>query len=157
LTLSCSTAWSQSAVSKAADSALIARAAAHRCHSPHATVDDCDDAVRWNPQDPSILIAMGDVQMRAQHPADADRAYRHALALAPNTPGIQQKITNAEARLAKSNARAKAKVNAKTDADAKAAPAALSASAPKAPPQSAATAPAAVKHFSNADPETQSH
>jgi predicted Zn-dependent protease len=140
-----------------AGSNAVARAAAHRCHSPHATVDDCDDAVRWNPQDASLLIAMGDVQMRAQRPADADRAYQHALALAPSTPGIEQKIGNAEARLAKIHARAKAKVNAQTDA--KSAPNAppASASTSKAPPLSAATAQAAVKHFSNADPETQSH
>ncbi len=110
---------------------------------------------------------MGDVQMRAQHPADAARAYRHALALAPSTPGIQEKISKADARVAKINARAKTKVTPKdaplsasipTKADAKAAPATADAkAAPDSPPLRAATAPGAPKHFSNADPETQSH
>jgi len=144
LPLSWTAAWSESsvstaAVSTAAETTATARAAAHRCHSPRATIDACDDAVRWNPRDASLLIAMGDVQMRAQRPADAARAYRHALALAPGTPGIQQKISKADARVAAINARAKSKVT------------------PKAAPLSAATAPVAVKHFSNADPETQSH
>ena len=108
---------------------------------------------------------MGDVHMRAQRPADAARAYRHALALAPSAPGIQQKISNADARLAKINARAKAKVTLK--ADAKAAPkpqptASMAKAQPSAPmanasPLSGATAPAAAKHFSNAESETQSH
>ncbi len=108
---------------------------------------------------------MGDVHMRAQRPADAARAYRHALALAPSAPGIQQKISNADARLAKINARAKAKVTLK--ADAKAAPKpqpteSMAKAQPSAPmanasPLSGATAPAAAKHFSNAESETQSH
>jgi len=185
LPLSCTDAWSEStaptasvstpSVSTAAGTTATARAAAHRCHSPQATIDACDDAVRWNPQDASLLIAMGDVQMRAQHPADAARAYRHALALAPSTPGIQQKISKADARLAKINARAHTKVTPKaaplsaatpkadskaepTNADAKTAPAKADAkAAPASPPLSAATAPVAVKHFSNADPDTQSH
>jgi len=181
LPLSCTAAWSEStvptaSVSTAAGTTATARAAAHRCHSPQATIDACDDAVRWNPQDASLLVAMGDVQMRAQHPADAARAYRHALALAPSTPGIQQKISKADARVAKINARAKTKVTPKaaplsaatptkadakaepTKADAKAAPAKADAkAAPDSQPLSAASAPVAVKHFSNADPETQSH
>jgi len=167
LPLSCTAAWSESTVptasgTKASGTTATARAAAHRCHSPQATIDACDDAVRWNPQDASLLIAMGDVQMRAQHPADAARAYRHALALAPSTPGIQEKISKADARVAKINARAKTKVTPSasipTKADAKAAPATADAkAAPDSPPLRAATAPGAPKHFSNADPETQSH
>ena len=174
LPLSCAAAWSQSAVpttASAAGSTATARAAARRCHSVHATIDACDDAVRWNPQDASLLIAMGDVHMRAQHLADAARAYRHAFALAPSTPGLQQKISNVDARLAKINARTKSKVTPKAvaklspKADAKTVPPSASTSkvqppaAPTTnpPPLSAATAPAAVKHFSNADPEPQSH
>jgi len=125
LPLSCAAAWSESSGSGA-----TAKAAAQRCHAPHATVDVCDDAIRWNPKDSSLLVAMGDAQLRAKHPAEAARAYRHAAALAPNTPGIQQKISDAEAALSKSRTKT-------------------------APP--AATAPAAAKRFSNADPETQSH
>jgi cytochrome c-type biogenesis protein CcmH/NrfG len=125
LPLSCAAAWSQSSGS------ATAKAAAQRCHAPHATVDVCDDAIRWNPKDSSLLVAMGDAQLRAKHAAEAARAYRHAAALAPNTPGIQQKIGDAEAALGK----------AKT----------------KTAPAAATTAPAASKRFSNADPETQSH
>ena len=107
----------------------MAQAAAERCHSQHAGVDACDDAIRWNPRDPGLLVAMGDAQTRAKRYADAARAYRHAAALAPSTPGIQQKISNAESLLAKSK---------------------------KSAAHSVATV-AAAKRFSNADPESQSH
>jgi cytochrome c-type biogenesis protein CcmH/NrfG len=120
--LSCPAAWGQPAVS------ANAQAAAERCHAPHAGVDACDDAIRWNPRDPSLLIAMGDAQTRAKRYGDAARAYRHAATLAPGTPGIQQKITNAEALLAKSKGTGRI-----------------------------AAAVSTVKHFSNADPESQSH
>ena len=72
---------------------------------------------------------MGDVEMRSKRAADAARAYRRAATLAPSTPGIQQKISNAEALIAKSKASA----------------------------GRAAAAAAAAKHFSNADPESESH
>ncbi len=124
LALSCTAAWGQPT-----GAAATAQAAAERCHSPHAGVDACDDAIRWNPRDPGLLVAMGDAQTRAKRYADAARAYRHAAALAPSTPGIQQKISNADALLAKA----------------------------KTPAAHSVTMASAVKHFSNADPESQSH
>jgi cytochrome c-type biogenesis protein CcmH/NrfG len=128
LVLSGAAAWSQPAV--LADASSSARDAADRCHSRHATVDACDDAVRYNPRDPSLLVAMGDAQMRAKHPTDAARAYQRAAALAPGNTGIQQKISKTEAILAKSkNSAAHAAVSASTGG----------------------------KRFSNTDPETQSH
>jgi cytochrome c-type biogenesis protein CcmH/NrfG len=124
LALSCPAAWGQQTAS-----AATAQAAAERCHAPRASVDACDDAIRWNSRDASLLVAMGDAQTRAKRYADAARAYRHAATLVPGTPGIQQKISDAEALLAKSKSSSG---------------------------RSAVTA-SAVKHFSNADPESQSH
>ncbi len=72
---------------------------------------------------------MGDAQTRAKRYADAARAYRRAATLAPSTPGIQQKITNAETLLARS----------------------------KSPAGRGAVTAAGAKHFSNADPESESH
>jgi cytochrome c-type biogenesis protein CcmH/NrfG len=131
LALSCAAAWGQgSAQAEASASTASARDAADRCHSRRATVDACDDAVRYNPRDPSLLVAMGDAQMRARRPADALRAYQRAAALAPGNSGIQQKVSKAESILAKSrNSAGRAAVTASTTS----------------------------KRFSNTDPETQSH
>jgi cytochrome c-type biogenesis protein CcmH/NrfG len=131
LALWCLAAWGQSSASAdGSGSAASARDAADRCHSRYATVDACDDAVRYNPRDPSLLIAMGDAQMRAKRPGDAARAYQRAAALAPGNTGIQQKIAKADAIIAKyKNSAGRATVTAAT----------------------------ANKRFSNADPETQSH
>jgi cytochrome c-type biogenesis protein CcmH/NrfG len=129
--LCCAAAWGQSSASAdASGSAASARDAADRCHSRYATVDACDDAVRYNPRDPSLLIAMGDAQLRAKRPGDAARAYQRAAALAPGNTGIQQKIAKAEAIIAKyKNSQGRASV----------------------------TAAAGNKRFTNSDPETQSH
>jgi cytochrome c-type biogenesis protein CcmH/NrfG len=54
-------------------------------------VDACDDAIRWNPRDPALLVAMGDAQMRAKRAADAARAYRRAAALAPDIRASNRK------------------------------------------------------------------
>jgi cytochrome c-type biogenesis protein CcmH/NrfG len=131
LALWCGVAWSQSSASAdASGSAASAHDAADRCHSRHATVDACDDAVRYNPRDPSLLIAMGDAQIRAKRPGDAVRAYQRAAALAPSNTGIQQKLAKAEAIIAKSKSSAGHG------------------------PLAASTA---NKRFSNSDPESQSH
>jgi cytochrome c-type biogenesis protein CcmH/NrfG len=99
LPLLCAVAWAQEATppdaAKPAATA-IARAAADRCLT-RGTLDACDDAIRWNPRDPALLVAMGDAQMRAKRPADAVRAYARAATLAPDTAGIQHKISAAEA------------------------------------------------------------
>jgi cytochrome c-type biogenesis protein CcmH/NrfG len=133
LSLTCAIACGQSSApvdTSNSGAAATASDAAERCHERRASVDACDDAIRWNPRDPSLLAAMGDAQMRARRPADALRAYQRAAAIAPATPGIQQKITKTEAILAKS----------------------------KSPTAHAlVTASAGSKRFSNADPETQSH
>ena len=128
LALGCAAVRGQSSAS--ADASESARDAADRCHSRYATVDACDDAVRYNPRDPSLLIAMGDAQMRAKRPGDAARAYQRAAALAPGNTGIQQKIAKAEAIIAKSKSSAG---------------------------RATVTASTGNKRFSNADPETQSH
>ena len=94
----------------------------------HGNIDACYDALRWKPSDPALLAALGDAEERAQHPADALRAYRRAAAIAPNLPGIGAKINAAEKR-----ASAKKKVR----------------------PNPVHTETA--KTFSNADTETQSH
>jgi cytochrome c-type biogenesis protein CcmH/NrfG len=132
LSLSCALAWGQSSAPETSNpgSAAIVHDAVERCNARHATVDACDDAIRWNPRDPSLLVAMGDAQMRAKRPADALRAYQRAAAIAPATPGVQQKISKTEAILAK----------AKSSSG-----------------RATVTASAGLKRFSNADPETQSH
>jgi cytochrome c-type biogenesis protein CcmH/NrfG len=73
------------------------------CHV-HANVDACYDAIRWNPADPQLLVALGDALERARHTSDAIRAYRRAAALAPNMGGVAEKISAAEAKLASEHA-----------------------------------------------------
>lgn len=63
-----------------------------------ANLDACFDAVRRNPSDPAILVALGDALKRAKRPADAVRAYKRAAALAPAMRGIGEKITAAETK-----------------------------------------------------------
>jgi cytochrome c-type biogenesis protein CcmH/NrfG len=62
-------------------------------------LETCDDAVRWDPSDPALLVAFGDALMRTQHPADALRQYQRAASLSPKLPGVAAKISAAEARL----------------------------------------------------------
>jgi len=71
---------------------------AARCLA-HEGVDACNDAIRWNPSDPALLVALGDAELQAQRPADALRHYRRAAELAPARGGLSAKITAAEARL----------------------------------------------------------
>jgi cytochrome c-type biogenesis protein CcmH/NrfG len=108
----------------------IARTAAQQCRA-HASVSACDDALRWNPSDPSLLVAMGDALVRARRPADAVRAYQRAAALAPNTPGIEGKVQAAQVMSAK----------------------------PKTKRAAGDTSEPALsgKRFSNSDPDTQTH
>ena len=61
--------------------------------------DACDDAVRWNPSDPALLIALADLELRAGHPADALRHYHRAAEIAPSTSGLNAKIAAADAQL----------------------------------------------------------
>jgi cytochrome c-type biogenesis protein CcmH/NrfG len=97
----------------------------------HANVDACYDAIRWNPNDPVLQIALGDALLLTKRPSDALRAYRRAAAVAPATPGIAAKISAAEAKLSSQQ-----KLNRA--------------------PHSAPAADAS-KRFSNTEPEAQSH
>ena len=109
---------------KAAAAALKRDSA--RCRA-QASVDACYDAIRWNPGDPALLVALADALVRAQRPADAIRNYRRAAALAPNMPGVAAKISAVEAKMSSRRARP------------------------------GAAGGAAGKRYSNAAPETQSH
>lgn len=142
------TAWSLEAPSPAASKAVAARVARDSvlC-TKHAVLDACNDAIRRNPSDPSLLVALADALVRANRPADAIRHYRRAAAIAPNTPGIQAKIAAAEKRLASerspSGGRRPVQSAPRTPAD------------PALARASASTSPG--KRYSNAAPETQSH
>jgi predicted Zn-dependent protease len=94
----------------------------------HADLDACYDALRWTPDDPALLVGLGDALLAAQRPADAIRYYRRAATLAPNMSGVAAKINVAEARLKHPGNR------------------------PNHAPETAS-----VKRFSNAAPEAQSH
>ena len=109
---------------KAAAAALKRDSA--RCRA-QGSVDACYDAIRWNPGDPALLVALADALVRAQRPADAIRNYRRAAAHAPNMPGVAAKISAVEAKMSSRRAR----------------------------PGTAGGA--AGKRYSNAAPETQSH
>jgi cytochrome c-type biogenesis protein CcmH/NrfG len=134
LLILCLPAWSWAEVSPAA-----AKAAAETLRrdsagcSVHADIDACYDALRWNPGDPALLIALGDALMLARRPADAIRNYRRAAEIAPDTRGLAAKISAAEAKLASRRA-----------------PRNLSADG-SSPDGSAG------KQYSNAAPESQSH
>ena len=98
----------------------------------HANVDACYDALRWNPSDPALLVALGDALERTRHSSDAIRAYRRAAALAPNMPGIAERISAVEAKESAKRAPGKGSAHGATHADSN-------------------------KRYSNAAPEGQSH
>jgi tetratricopeptide (TPR) repeat protein len=102
-----------------------------RCRA-RLSLDACNDAIRRNPSDPVLLAARGDALVRAGRPADALRAYQRAAALAPNTR-VDAKIRATEAKLSAMRATRKS--------------AAKDAGAQK----------NAIKRYSNAAAETQSH
>jgi cytochrome c-type biogenesis protein CcmH/NrfG len=80
-----------------AASAALKRDSA-RCHA-FADVDACYDAIRWNPGNPELLVALADALTHANRPLDALRNYHRAAELAPNLPGVAAKISVAEAKL----------------------------------------------------------
>jgi hypothetical protein len=101
-----------------------------RCRA--GSVDACYDAIRWNPRDPGLLVALGDGLARAGRPVDAIRNYRRAASISPNFPGLSAKINVLDARL-----------NAK-----------------HAPPRTATPVVANAKpaaKYTNAAPESESH
>jgi cytochrome c-type biogenesis protein CcmH/NrfG len=93
-------AWSREAVSPAAGNAAAATLArdSTRCRA-QSDLNACYDAIRWNPGDPALLVALADALVRAKRPADAIRYYRRATLLAPTIPGVAAKISAAEAKL----------------------------------------------------------
>jgi cytochrome c-type biogenesis protein CcmH/NrfG len=100
--------------------------------SAQANIDACYDAIRWNPNDPALLVSLGDALIRAKRPQDAIRSYRRAAALAPGMGGLAAKITAAQTLAPK-----RAPARPVTDR--------VSGSA------------LADKRYSNAAPESQSH
>jgi predicted Zn-dependent protease len=96
-------------------------------------LDSCSDAVRWSPGDPALIAALADALMHAGRVPEALRDYRRAESLEPDRRGLDARIKAAEARLNERNK-------------------------PKKAPVDRATADAAgAKHYSNVDPEAQSH
>jgi cytochrome c-type biogenesis protein CcmH/NrfG len=101
--------------------------------SARGNVDACYDAIRWNPNDPALLVGLGDALVRAQRPQDAIRNYRRAAVLAPDMRGLAAKISTAELKLAPRRASVR-------------------------PPTDRASGSAITsKRYSNVEPETQSH
>lgn len=96
--------------------------------------DACDDAVRWNPSDPALLVALADLELRAQHPADALRHYRRAAEIAPSMNGLNAKMAAAEAQLHPKHKAVAAR-----------------------PVPATAKPTAQVRQFSNAETPTESH
>ena len=123
-------AWSLQAPLPGAKAASdTAKRDSARCVT-QADVDACNDAIRRNPSDPALLVALGDALMRAKRPADAIRHYRRAAALAPHLPGLAAKMSAAEKGLASGNTPVPARRTIQA---------------------------ASGKRYSNAAPETQSH
>jgi cytochrome c-type biogenesis protein CcmH/NrfG len=75
--------------------------------SAQANIEACYDAIRWKPNDPALLVSLGDALVRAKRPQDAIRSYRRAGALAPGMGGLAAKITAAERALAPKRASAR--------------------------------------------------
>jgi cytochrome c-type biogenesis protein CcmH/NrfG len=98
-----------------------------RC-STQADVEACYNAIRRNPNDPALLVSLGDALVRAQRFEDSIRNYRRAAVIAPGMSGIAAKIGAAEERMASRRAPVRPTASAVTD-----------------------------KRFSNAAPEAQSH
>jgi len=67
--------------------------------SVQANINACYDAIRRSPNDPALLVGLGDALLRAKRSQDAIRIYRRAAALAPGMPGLAAKITAAEQTL----------------------------------------------------------
>jgi cytochrome c-type biogenesis protein CcmH/NrfG len=100
--------------------------------SGQGDIDACYDAIRWNPNDPALLVSLGDALVRAKRPQDATRSYHRAAMLAPGMGGLAAKISAVELTLASKH------------------------TPPKVNDHPAGSAPA-DKRFSNAAPESQSH
>jgi hypothetical protein len=96
-------------------------------------LDSCSDAVRWNPGDPALIATLADALVRAGRVPEGLRDYRRAESLEPDMRGLDARIKAAEARLNERNKPRKAPLE-RVSADA-----------------------SGARHYSNADPEAQSH
>jgi cytochrome c-type biogenesis protein CcmH/NrfG len=98
-------AGSRAATSPAAGDAAAARLTrdSSRCRA-QGDLNACYDAIRWNPRDPALLVALADALARSKRPADALRNYRRAAVIAPNMPGVAAKIAATEAKLSSKRA-----------------------------------------------------
>ena len=125
-------AWPRDAASPAAGDAPSAalKQDTARCSS-QADVAACYNAIRWNPNDPALLVALGDALVRAQRLQDGVRNYRRAAVLAPGMNGLAAKISAAETKLAAKQAPGKA--------------------------DRGSAGAVTAKRYSNAAPEAQSH
>jgi cytochrome c-type biogenesis protein CcmH/NrfG len=127
-----STAASAAALPSATAPAAALKRDTALCSS-QANIDACYDAIRWSPNDPALLVSLGDALVRAKRPQDAIRSYRRAAVLSPGMGGLAAKISAAE----------------------------LALTSKRPPPRPASERPAgsalADKRFSNAAPESQSH
>jgi cytochrome c-type biogenesis protein CcmH/NrfG len=132
LLLLSNSAWPRDASPATGEAPAALKRDTVRC-STHADVEACYNAIRWNPNDPALLVALGDALLRAQRLQDAIRNYRRAAVLAPGTRELAAKIAAAEQKLA-------------------------SKQAPGKPPIDRASGSAlSAKRYSNAAPEAQSH
>ena len=104
----CTAWWPAQAASPDAAAAATAKRDSTRCLT-QADMDACNDAIRRNPSDPQLLVALGDALVRAKRPADAVRHYRRAAALSPHMPGLAAKLSDAEEQVASERAPAAAK------------------------------------------------
>jgi cytochrome c-type biogenesis protein CcmH/NrfG len=144
--LLCAPAWLRAAKSPAAVKAAAAtlKRDSAGCRV-RADLDACYNALRWNPGDPALLVALGDALMQARRPADAIRNYHRAAELAPDTRGLAAKISAAEAKLASRRAPRNLSANG-------ASPDGSPYGSPNGSPNGFPG-----KQYSNAAPESQSH
>jgi cytochrome c-type biogenesis protein CcmH/NrfG len=120
-------AWPQESAAPATQPSDAAIQRDIRVCRAHRNLEACYDAIRWQPKDPALQIALGDALLAAKRPGDALRAYRRAHEISPSLPGIDAKISSAEAKL----------------------------SPPSATQDQSNTV--AAKRYSNAEPEANSH
>ncbi len=123
-------AWARESVSPAAGETQPA--ALKRDTARCSDVEACYNAIRRNPNDPALLVALGDALLRAQRLQDAVRNYRRAAVLAPGMNGLAAKISAAEMKLAAKQA-------------------------PGKPLDRGSAGAVTAKRYSNAAPEAQSH
>lgn len=91
-------AASESQATPASANTAAGRRDAARCLAQPA-IDVCNDAIRRDPSDPVLLVAVGDAEIRVGRAADALRHYRRASDLAPGLHGLAAKSRAAEASL----------------------------------------------------------